>query len=94
MYRGSEFFHPGSLVKKIPVSGSAARNLSILTQKIVSKLRKYDPGCSSQSRITDLVFLPVPDLGSRGQKGNRNPDTDPQHWFLTRITATMDEEDS
>ncbi len=36
---------------------------------MVSKLseKKYDPGCSSQIQI--LIFLPIPDLGSRGQKG-------------------------
>ncbi len=32
------FFHLGSRVKKIPGPGSASQNLSILTQKIVSKL--------------------------------------------------------
>jgi hypothetical protein len=35
---GSEFFHPGSRVKKIPGSASAPKNLSILTQKIVTML--------------------------------------------------------
>jgi hypothetical protein len=37
---GSEFFPPGSWDKKIPDLGfvSASKNLSILTQKIVSKL--------------------------------------------------------
>jgi hypothetical protein len=33
---GSEFFHPGS----------KSKNLSILSQKIVSKLSEYDPSCS------------------------------------------------
>jgi hypothetical protein len=37
---GSEFFHPGSRVKKIPDPrvGSASMNLSIFNPKIVSKL--------------------------------------------------------
>jgi hypothetical protein len=45
---------PGSWVKTIPDPGS----------------RKYDPGCSSRFRIPDpdLDFLPVPHLGSKGQK--------------------------
>jgi hypothetical protein len=40
VYPGSEFFYPGSRVKKIPDpgSGSASKNLSILSLKIVSKL--------------------------------------------------------
>jgi hypothetical protein len=41
--------------------------------------RKYDPGCSSRIRI--LIFLPIPDPGSRGQKGTGSqiPNSDPQH---------------
>ncbi len=49
------FFHPGS----------ASKNLSILTQKIVSKLSEIWPGLF----IPDPDFLPIPDPGSRGQKG-------------------------
>jgi hypothetical protein len=49
---GSKFFHPGSRVKKIPDSGSrvkkiadpgsgsASKNLSILTKKTLSKLKE------------------------------------------------------
>ncbi len=55
---GSEFFHPGSRVKKIP--GSASQNLSIFTQKIVSKLSEYDP---NPSRIQG---------SKRHQKGTRS----------------------
>jgi hypothetical protein len=35
VYPGSEFFHPGSRIKKIPVSGSgsASKNLSIFNPK-------------------------------------------------------------
>ncbi len=38
----------------IPNPGSALKNLSIWIQKIVSKLSKYDPGCSSRIRFPDL----------------------------------------
>ena len=31
--------------------------------------RKYDQGCSSRIPDPDLDFLPIPDPGSRGQKG-------------------------
>jgi hypothetical protein len=31
--------------------------------------RKYDPGCSSRIPDPDADFLPIPDPGSRGQKG-------------------------
>ncbi len=56
--------------------GSASKNLSILIQKIVSKLS--DPGCSS--RIPILIFYPsrIPDPGP-GSKGHLNPDPDPHH---------------
>ncbi len=47
--------------------GSASKNFSILTQKIVSQLRKYDPGCSSCIRI--LIFYP-----SRIQGVKKAPD--------------------
>jgi hypothetical protein len=57
------FFHPGSRIKKIPVSGPASKNLSILTQKLFLSSRKYDSGCSSRIRIPDLEFLPNPDPG-------------------------------
>jgi hypothetical protein len=52
----------------IPDPGSALKNLSILTQKIVSTLSeiRYDPGCSSRIRI--LIFT-----GSRGPKRHRIP---------------------
>jgi hypothetical protein len=49
------------------------RIFCILTQKIVSKLSEYDPGCSSRIRIPDpdLDFLPIPDPGV---KRHRIPD--------------------
>ncbi len=61
---------PGSRVKNIsdPGSGSASKNLSIfLTQKIVSKLSEIWSRMFSPD--PDLHFLPIPDPGSRGQKG-------------------------
>jgi hypothetical protein len=63
------------MVKKIPGSASPSKNLSILTQKIYSKL-KYDPGCSSRIRIADpdLDVLPIPDPGSRNQGVKKAPD--------------------
>jgi hypothetical protein len=53
------FFHPGS----------ASKNLSILTKKWFLSSRKYDPGWSSLIPDSDADFLPIPDPGSRGQKG-------------------------
>jgi hypothetical protein len=40
-------------------------------QKWFLSSRKYDPGCSSRIWILDPDpdFLPIPDPGSRGQKG-------------------------
>jgi hypothetical protein len=49
-------FHPGSRVKRFPDgSASASKNLSILTQKIVSKLSVF---------ITDSVADPDPGSGA------------------------------
>jgi hypothetical protein len=47
--------------------------------------RKYDPECSS--RIHILIFIPIPDPGSRGQKRHRIPD--PQHWYHTLSKKEM-----
>jgi hypothetical protein len=63
---GSEFFHPGSRVKKIPnpISGPTSKNLSIfnpkkLFQVLGNMIRDVHPG--SGSRI--LIFYPswIPD---------------------------------
>ncbi len=48
--------------------GSASKNLSILTQKIVSKLSERWSGLFIPDPDPD--FLPIPDPGSRGQKGS------------------------
>ncbi len=70
---GSEFFPSRIQGQKIPGSASASRNLSILTQKIVSKLSEI------WSRMIipdpDLDFLHIPDPGVK-----KAPD--PQHCFL------------
>jgi hypothetical protein len=65
---GTEFFHPGSRVKKIPDpgSGSALKNLSILAQRLVSYLSENmirDVHLGPQIRI--LIFYPsrIPDPG-------------------------------
>jgi hypothetical protein len=64
---------PGSRVKKIP--GSASKNLSILTQKMVYKLgniiRDVHPGSGTQID-PDLYILPIPDPGVK-----KAPDPDP-----------------
>jgi hypothetical protein len=60
---------PGCL-SRIPDPGSASKNLSILTKiKWFLSSRKYNPGCSSRIPDPDADFLPIPDPGSRGQKG-------------------------
>ncbi len=72
--------YPGSRIRlfSIPNPGSELSpsripdpHQSILTPKKPKKWflssRKYDPGCSY--RIPDADFLPIPDPGSRGQKG-------------------------
>ncbi len=53
VYTGSEFFHPGSRIRSfsIPDLGSPSKNLSIITQKIVSQL----------SEIWSGLFIPDPD---------------------------------
>ncbi len=59
--------------------GSASKNFSIFNpKKLFLSSRKYDPACSSRTRI--LIFLPNPGPGSRGlKKGTRSRDL--QHWF-------------
>ncbi len=77
---GSSVVDPGCLSRirifSIPDPRSTSKNLSILTQKIVSKLSEYDPGCSS--RIQILIFYPsrIPDSGQDPgvKKRHRLPD--------------------
>ncbi len=73
VYPGYEFFHSGSgsMVKKITDlgSGSASKNLSIFNPKKLSEIW-------SGMFIPDLYFLPIPNLGSRGQKSTRSPESE------------------
>ncbi len=80
VYPGSKFFHHGSRVKnnsEIRIR-SKSKNLSILTQKIVSKLWETWSGMFIPD--PDLDFLPIPDLGVK-----KAPD--PQHCF-TEVSVT------
>ncbi len=67
---------PGYRVEKIPDpgSGTASKNLSILTQKLFLNSWKYYPGCSSRIRILIVYPSRIPDPGV---KRHRTPD--PQH---------------
>ncbi len=73
--------------------GSASKNLSILTKKMVSQLSEICSGFPSQIRILDLDpdFLPIPDpdpvsqipnLGAKKalESWSRIPDPESQHW--------------
>jgi hypothetical protein len=81
---GSELYHPGCRVKKIPGSASASKNLSILTQKVFLSAGKYNSGCcSSRIRIPDLhlvLFYPFRIPGPV-VKRHRIPHLDPQHFI-------------
>ncbi len=91
------FFHPGSRIRTVSIPDPHQRILSILTPKKAKKWflssKKYDPGCSS--RILDpgsgCWLSPIPDPGSRGQKGtqSRIPDLDPQHCSCTCLGTTI-----
>jgi len=72
VYPGSDFF-PSRIPDpniSIPDPGSASKNLRILTQKMVSKLKEICLCCSSRIRIPDPNpdLLHIPDIGSRSQK--------------------------
>ncbi len=58
VYPWSEFFHPGSRIR--------IKELKYFNhKKLFLSSRKYDPGCF----IPDPDLLPIPDHGSRDQKG-------------------------
>ena len=59
------FFHPGSRIFPSRINIIEFKYFNHNTLFLNS--RKYDLGCSSWIRI--LIFLPIPDPGSRGQKG-------------------------
>jgi hypothetical protein len=76
---GSDFFHPGSRVDKIPDLDLYQRVKVFLTPKTDQKFSKLRSG----------MFIPDPWSGffpSRildpGFKKHRIPDPDPQHWYL------------
>jgi hypothetical protein len=52
-----------------PDPGSASKNKYFNPKKMVLSSKKYDPGCSSRIPDPDADFLPIPDPGSRSQKG-------------------------
>jgi hypothetical protein len=89
VYPGSEFFHSGSRVIKIPEPGSgyASKNIPISIynpEKLFRSSRKYDPGCSSRIRIPnpDLDFLPIPVTGVK-----KAPDPDPGPGSATLLES-------
>jgi hypothetical protein len=65
------FFHSWSRVKNIPGSGSAPKNLSILSQKLVLSSREYHPGCSSRSRILIFYSSRIPDPVVKGSPARK-----------------------
>jgi hypothetical protein len=68
-------FHPGSRIRIKEIK-------YVNPKKWFQSSRKYDPGVHPGSE-----FLPIPDPGSRGQKGtdSRIPDPDPQHCMALPI---------
>ncbi len=79
----SEFL-PASRVKKAPDhgSGSATKNLSILTQNLNLSSRKYEAGYLFRIPDPRSVFFPSQIPGS---KKHRIYDQDPQHWKICRL---------
>ena len=96
-HKNKNYFSFEVLKKKI--SANFQRIIELFTQKIVTKLSKiwvWDPGSGIRdpgSRIRDpgsgIRKKPIPDPGSRGQKGtgSRILDPDPQHcsWSLFEV---------
>ncbi len=73
VYPGSEFFPSRIRTSSIPYPGSASKNLSIITQKIVSKLSEIwsglfipdtDPDFFYPFRMPDAGVKRAPDRGS------------------------------
>ncbi len=93
---GSTFFPsqiPDSRIKifsvRDPWSGSASKNLSILAQKMISKLSEIWSGFFIPDPDPDFLAIPDPNLGSQilEQEVKNAPDPrsqildpDPQHW--------------
>jgi hypothetical protein len=59
--------YPGFQIRNFSILKSASKNLNILTQKMVSKLPEIWSGLFIPDSDPDI--LPIPDPGSRGQKG-------------------------
>jgi hypothetical protein len=81
--RGKNYFSFAVLKKKI--WANFQRIIELFTQKIVTKLSKiwvWDPG-------SGIWIKPIPDPGSRGQKGigSRILDPDPQHCQNLKLIA-------
>jgi hypothetical protein len=74
---GSDFFHPGSRVDKIPnpESGFASKSLSIFNSKV-----KTD----TKNKKRDVH------PGSWLYKKHRIPDLDPQHWSYVKRNRLSD----
>jgi hypothetical protein len=67
-------------VLKKKIWANFQRVIELLTQKIVTKLSKiwvWDPRSGIRKK-------PIPDPGSRGQKGTGSRIPDPQHWVIVR----------
>jgi hypothetical protein len=63
------------------------RIVEVFTQKffdMLSNIWVWDPGSGIRDPGSRIRKKPIPDPGSRGQKGigSRIPDPDPQHWVL------------
>ncbi len=84
--------YPGSrsTIFSIPDPWSASKNLNILTQKIVSRLLKYDPGCSSRIRI--LIFYPSrildPGVKKAPGPGSRSATLVERNYFGSPVTTS------
>jgi hypothetical protein len=85
--RNLKFFHPGSRVKKILDPRSPIRiriiEFKYLKSKNVSKLSDICSRAFIPDPDPNLDFLPIPDPGSRGQKGTGSATLRP-HQCCTR----------
>ncbi len=74
-------------MQKKKIWANFLRIIELFTQKIVTMLSKicvWDPRSGIQKK-------PIPDPGSRGQKGTGSwiPDPEPQHWIAEKNTSIM-----
>ncbi len=92
---GSDFFPSRIPDPNCLHPGSSSKNLSILTpkksKKMVSKLEKIWSGLFIPDPGSWCWLSPIPDPGSRGQKGtqSRIPDPDPQHCKTVGIKVFL-----